>query len=113
MARSLRRAVLSRPAGTAIEHRHTVRPITLSHHSPGRRLVTRERPGLTTPSHDSTTGGQPSYPRALLRAGIPIVEHLTGLEPLVGASFRFFAVPPTVKGMGTFPVRAFAMTEAV
>jgi arylformamidase len=45
----------------------------------------------------------------LLGAGIPIVEHLTGLEALVGASFRFFAVPVKVKGLGTFPVRAFAV----
>lgn len=46
----------------------------------------------------------------LLRAGIFIVEHLTNLEslPLTG-SIRFFAVPPKVRGLGTFPVRAFAM----
>src|SRR6185312_166988 len=29
----------------------------------------------------------------LLRAEIPIVEHLTGLAALPGAGFRFFAVP--------------------
>jgi arylformamidase len=45
----------------------------------------------------------------LLAAGIPIVEHLTGLDALVGASFRFYAVPAPVRGLGTFPVRAFAM----
>ena len=43
----------------------------------------------------------------LLRAGIPIVEHLTNLEALEGP-FTFFAVPAPVRGMGTFPVRAFA-----
>jgi arylformamidase len=37
------------------------------------------------------------------------VEHLTGLGGLPPAGFRFFAVPPRVKGMGTFPVRAFAL----
>ncbi len=44
----------------------------------------------------------------LLRANIPIVEHLCGLEQLPIAGFRFTAVPPKLRGMGTFPVRAFA-----
>jgi kynurenine formamidase len=44
----------------------------------------------------------------LLRAGIPVVEHLTNLASLAGRDFTFFAVPPRVRGMGTFPVRAFA-----
>jgi arylformamidase len=47
----------------------------------------------------------------LLRAGIPIVEHMTGLALLPEAGFRFFAVPVKFKGMGTFPVRAFGMVE--
>ena len=44
----------------------------------------------------------------LLRAGIPIVEHLTGLDGLPVDGFTFSAVPAPVRGMGTFPVRAFA-----
>jgi kynurenine formamidase len=44
----------------------------------------------------------------LLGADIPIGEHMTGLEKLPNERFRFSAVPPKVKGMGTFPVRAFA-----
>lgn len=47
----------------------------------------------------------------LLRAGIPIVEHLRGLEQLQGRSFRFFAAPPAVRGGTSFPVRAFAICE--
>ncbi|HET8775810.1 MAG TPA: cyclase family protein [Thermoanaerobaculia bacterium] len=47
----------------------------------------------------------------LLRAGIPIVEHLTHLDALAGTDFTFFAVPVKVRGMGTFPVRAFAMAR--
>lgn len=45
----------------------------------------------------------------LLRADILIVEHLTNLENLPddGRPLRFSAVPPKVKGMGTWPVRAF------
>jgi kynurenine formamidase len=45
----------------------------------------------------------------LLRAGIPICEHMTGLARLPDNGFRFSAVPPKVKGMGTFPVRAYAV----
>lgn len=45
----------------------------------------------------------------LLGAGIPIVEHLCNLGQLPANGFKFFAVPVKVKGMGTFPVRAFAV----
>ena len=44
----------------------------------------------------------------LLRAGVLVVEHLTNLDALPDRPFTFFAVPPPVRGMGTFPVRAFA-----
>ena len=44
----------------------------------------------------------------LLAAGIPIVEHLTGLADLPDAGFRFFASPAKVRGLGSFPVRAYA-----
>jgi arylformamidase len=44
----------------------------------------------------------------LLGAGIPIVEHMRGLELLPANNFTFTAVPPKLAGMGTFPVRAFA-----
>lgn len=47
----------------------------------------------------------------LLRAGIPIVEHLCNLSALPGDGFKFFAVPVKVKGMGTFPVRAFGIIQ--
>src|SRR5262249_32256302 len=48
---------------------------------------------------------------ALLGAEIPIVEHMCSLEQLPDRDFRFFAVPVKVKGMGTFPVRAFGLTR--
>jgi arylformamidase len=47
----------------------------------------------------------------LLGAGIPIVEHLCNLQSLRAENFRFFAVPPPIRGLGSFPVRAFALTE--
>lgn len=46
---------------------------------------------------------------ALLRAGIIICEHMTNLGALPDSGFHFSAAPPKVKGMGTFPVRAYAV----
>ncbi len=45
----------------------------------------------------------------LLEAEIPICEHMTNLDGLPDGGFRFSAVPPKVRGMGTFPVRAYAV----
>ena len=47
----------------------------------------------------------------LLAAGIPIVEHLRGLDQLRARSFRFFAVPSAIEGGTSFPVRALAICE--
>jgi kynurenine formamidase len=44
----------------------------------------------------------------LLGAGIPVVEHLTGLHQLPPSRARFTAVPLRIKGFGTIPVRAYA-----
>ena len=46
---------------------------------------------------------------ALLGAEIPICEHMTGLGRLPDEGFRFSAVPPKFRGVGTFPVRAHAV----
>lgn len=58
----------------------------------------------------AAAGQRPAH-SALLAAGIPIAEHLTGLAALPPEGFRFTAAPPRVAGMGTFPVRAFATVE--
>lgn len=55
-------------------------------------------------------GSRPAH-TALLGDGIPIIEHMTGLEKLPGSGFRFFAVPPRIEGMATFPVRSFAIID--
>ena len=57
---------------------------------------------------DTRTRSRPVHSR-LLAAEIPICEHMRGLEQLPDGDFRFSAVPPKVAGMGTFPVRAFAV----
>jgi arylformamidase len=57
---------------------------------------------------DMVPAGERPAHTLLLAAGIPIVEHMTGLAklPLTGA--RFTAAPPRVAAFGTFPVRAYA-----
>ncbi len=57
---------------------------------------------------DDKDGTRPAH-TILLGAGVAIVEHMTNLTALPDKGFRFFAVPPRVKGMGSFPVRAFAV----
>jgi kynurenine formamidase len=59
---------------------------------------------------DASDGARPVH-STLLAAGIPIVEHLCCLGELPDTGFGFYAVPPRVKGMGSFPVRAFAVVE--
>jgi kynurenine formamidase len=65
--------------------------------------------GIDSYNIDDTTDGTRPAHSILLGAGIPIVEHLCNLDKLANADFRFFAVPPKVRGFGTFPVRAFAI----
>jgi kynurenine formamidase len=57
---------------------------------------------------DTRTRRRPVHTR-LLGADIPVCEHMTALGSLPDEGFRFSAVPPKVKGMGTFPVRAYAV----
>ena len=69
----------------------------------GARLV-----GIDSLNIDDMADGERPVHTTLLHEGIPIVEHLTGLSQLPPSGFAFSAVPPPVRGMGTFPVRAFA-----
>ncbi len=57
---------------------------------------------------DTESGGERPAHSILLAAGIHVVEHLTGLDGVPARGSRFTAVPPAVRGFGTFPVRAFA-----
>jgi len=65
--------------------------------------------GIDSFNIDSIKDGRRPVHSILLRANIPIVEHLCGLGQLPDKGFRFFAVPVKVKHFGSFPVRAFAM----
>ena len=64
--------------------------------------------GIDSLNIDSTDDAQRVVHTTLLRAGVPIVEHLRGLDQLPPSGFTFTAVPPKIEGAGTFTVRAFA-----
>lgn len=69
--------------------------------------------GIDSLNIDETSaqpGARPAH-SLLLAAGVPIVEHLTNLDQLRMRAFRFFAVPVKVRGMASFPVRAFAILD--
>jgi kynurenine formamidase len=60
---------------------------------------------------DNTDGRRPAH-TVLLGANIPVVEHLNNLDALPDSGFRFFAVPPKIVGLASFPTRAFAIISA-
>ena len=64
--------------------------------------------GIDSLNIDDTRGNARPVHSCLLGAGILIVEHLCNLGLLPEEGFRFSAIPPKFKGVGTFPVRAMA-----
>lgn len=68
--------------------------------------------GIDAVNIDDTSSGHRPAHSILLAAGIPIVEHLTGLGQLPITGARFSAVPPRIADFGTFPVRAYASFPA-
>lgn len=64
--------------------------------------------GIDSHNIDDTRGKARPVHSVLLRSEIIIAEHLCHLDQLPDHGFKFTAVPPKVKGMGTFPVRAYA-----
>ena len=67
--------------------------------------------GIDSYNIDDTCDGARPVHTVLLGAGIPIIEHLTNLDKIPNQSFLFSAVPPKMKEMGSFPVRAYAFFE--
>ena len=70
----------------------------------GARLV-----GIDSVNIDSAAGDTRPAHSILLAAGIPVLEHLTGLDQLPPTGARLHAAPPRVRDFGTFPVRAYAV----
>lgn len=65
--------------------------------------------GIDSLNIDDTRDGERPAHTLLLEAEIPIVEHLTNLDALPRSGFRFHAVPAPFRGLGSFPVRAYAI----
>ena len=65
--------------------------------------------GIDSHNIDNTEDKKRPTHTILLGADIPIVEHLTNLAAIPTEEFYFTALPPKIKGFGTFPVRAVAM----
>jgi kynurenine formamidase len=67
--------------------------------------------GIDSLNIDDTQDGIRPVHTQLLRANIPICEHMCNLEALPDSGFRFHAAPVKVKAFGTFPVRAYAVLD--
>jgi kynurenine formamidase len=67
--------------------------------------------GIDSLNIDDTDDGERPAHTLLLGAGVPIAEHLCNLEALPPAGYRFHAVPVKFRGVGTFPVRAYAIVS--
>lgn len=65
--------------------------------------------GIDSLNIDSTETGERPVHSCLLAAGVPIVEHLCRLGELPAEGFRFTAAPLAIAGLGSFPVRAYAI----
>ncbi len=65
--------------------------------------------GIDTLVIDSTQDATRPAHTLLLRAGILIVENLTGLPGLIDEAFMFVATPVKVAGAAAFPIRAFGI----
>lgn len=65
--------------------------------------------GIDSLNIDDTADGTRPAHTLLLGAGIPIVEHLRGLDQLPRSGFRFHCAPVAFRGVGSFPVRAYAI----
>lgn len=68
--------------------------------------------GIDSYNIDDTSDRARPVHSILLGAGVPIVEHMTNLSSLPDTDFRFHAVPVKIKGMGSFPVRAYGVVRA-
>jgi len=65
--------------------------------------------GIDSLNIDDTRDGTRPAHTLLLQAEIPVAEHLANLEALPPAGFLFHCVPAPFRGLGSFPVRAYAI----
>ena len=86
------------------EHPHLTEAAAMYLRDRGARLV-----GIDSFNIDDVSKNTRPVHSVLLAAGIPIIEHMTRIGELPATGFRFSAVPPKVRRMGTFPVRPWAI----
>lgn len=67
--------------------------------------------GIDSHNIDDVTDGARPVHTILLGTEILIVEHMCNLASLPESGFRFYAVPVKLSGVGTFPIRAFALVD--
>ncbi len=67
--------------------------------------------GIDSLNIDDTGDGTRPAHTLLLGAAIPVVEHLCGLDQLPPSGFRFHCAPIRFRGVGSFPVRAYAVVS--
>ena len=65
--------------------------------------------GIDSLNIDSAADGTRPVHTLLLAHDVPVLEHLTNLGALPAQGFELHAAPVPVRGMGTFPVRAYAV----
>jgi arylformamidase len=65
--------------------------------------------GIDSLNIDDTKDGTRPAHTLLLGAGIPVGEHFTNLGALPRRGARLHAAPVKMRGVGTFPVRAYAI----
>lgn len=92
------------PAYHAAPLPHLTRCAALHLRDAGAALV-----GIDALNIDSMDDPERPVHTILLGAGVPIVENLANLGALPDSGARFFAVPPPMAALGSFPVRAFAL----
>lgn len=67
--------------------------------------------GIDSPNIDNaSTNERPVY-TTLLSECVLVVEHMTNLAEVPKTGGKFFAVPPAIRKMGSFPVRAFVLKD--
>jgi len=67
--------------------------------------------GIDALNIDSGADGTRPVHTLLLAHEVPVLEHLTNLGALPAGGFELHAAPVPVRGMGTFPVRAYAIVR--
>ena len=96
----------------AVEHPFLTRDAAEYLRDCGVKLVGIDSMNIDDTSKDGSGGKSRPVHSTLLGADILIVEHLCNLAALPDEGFEFSAMPPKVRGAGTFPVRAMGRLRA-